>query len=302
MKALYGVTTPVRNEMAILPALVETMDRLNPRPFLWLVVDDGSTDGSRAWLEERAAERGWMMVVGASGSSDEYLGAHIARIKRWGLEVLARRCDASGERVQCIGVLDADVALPPDHYGRLLDAFEADPRLGIASSLLSVPEHGGLRVEPFQRSDLPMGPTQTFRRACLDAIGGLPPWPGFDGAANTLAQLAGWRTAIVPGATAIHRRATATRFGAAPGFERKGRYAWFLGLHPVLVAARALAYCVERPHSAGAYFPKGWLSDALRGAPRCPSEDLRRANGWPRVVRVAKAAVGAGRARYADRT
>jgi hypothetical protein len=110
--------------------------------------------------------------------------------------------------------------------------------------------------------------------------------------------MAGFSTRVVPTITAIHRRQTATRFGAAQGFVRKGQYAWFLGVHPVLIAARALGYSMERPHVAGAYFLKGWLGHALTSAPRCPDEALIRENGWARVKKAALAALGRGN-RYA---
>lgn len=296
----YVLTTPVRDEMEMLPGLLAAIDALEPRPALWLVVDDGSTDGSKEWLEARAAERDFLEVVSAPHASQEYLGGHIARIKRWGLETARARATARGADAEFAGVLDADVDLPPDHYARLMAAFDADASLGVTSSLLAVPTEHGAEIEPFQRLDLPRGPTQFFRVSCLDAIGGLPPWPGFDGAANVKAQLAGYGTRIVDDLRATHRRATATRFGTAPGFARKGQYAWFLGIHPALVVARAVGYTLEPPYTAGAYFLKGWLGDALRRAPRCPDEELLRANGWSRVRTALRASLGI-EGRYARR-
>jgi hypothetical protein len=208
------------------------------------------------------------------------------------LEEAIRLSDSQGIPAEYAGVLDADMTLPSNHYSALIAHFEADPSLGVVSSTLHAPTKRGLEPEPFQRPDLPRGPTQFFRRRCLEEIGGLPPWPGFDGAANVKAQLAGWRTRMVADVTATHGRATATRFGHASGFERKGRYAWFLGVHPLLVAVRSLAYAARTPHSAGYYFAKGWLQDALKRAPRCPDPAVRRAYGLARVVRAARQAVG----------
>jgi glycosyltransferase involved in cell wall biosynthesis len=291
----YILTTPVRNEMVVLPGLISMMDALEPKPALWLVVDDGSTDGSDAFLESAARTRPWMEVAPAPEKAEEYLGGHIARIKRWGLEQARTRCEARGVAVEFLGVLDADLELPSDHYARLIDAFENDPALGVVSSLVTSPSG---EVEPFQRLDLPRGGTQFFRKTCLDAIGGLPPYPGFDGAANVKAQHAGFRTRLIPEVKALHHRPTATRFGAAPGFERKGKYAWFLGMHPLLIAARTVGYALKRPHAGGFHFLKGWAKEALRGAPRCPDEVVLRENGWRRVAKAGKAALGIG-TRYA---
>lgn len=295
----YVLTTPVHNELEMLPRLVATIDALIPRPALWLVVDDGSTDGSRDYLEARALERPFMLVASAPHAGNEYLGGHVAKIKRFGLSMALEHCAERGQPVDYLGVLDADMELPRDHYARLIAAFDSDPKLGIVSSVIASQTEAGTHVEPFQREDLPRGGTQFFRRECLEAIGGLPPWPGFDSAANGKARLLGYRTKVLTGLVAVQRRATAMRFGAAPGFERKGKYAWFLGMHPLLIAARAIAYSLKAPHSRGLHFARGWLTEAVRRAPRCPDEALRRENGWPRVARAAKAALGWGE-RYID--
>ena len=283
----YVVTSPVYNEIAHLPELLEGLAKQTNPPLLWLVVDDGSEDGSREWLEAAALEHPWLLVRDAPEKAEEYLGAHIARIKRWGLVQVLEEAERRALAPTMVGVLDADVRLPPDHYERLAQAFEADPALGVTSSLLLTNEGNTDVREPFQSRGLPRGPTQTFRLRCLEDIGGLPPYPGFDGAANVKAQQRGWKTEIPEGVFAMHSRPTATRFGEAPGFSRKGEYAWFLGVHPLLVAMRAAAYTQSAPHVAGLHFAKGWLSAAVRRQPRCPDPEIRRGYGWRRLIATA---------------
>ena len=284
MATSYVLTTPVRNEIAHLPALLSTLEAQEVRPARWLVVDDGSSDGSLEWLRDRAEERDWMEVVVAPEPSTEYLGAHVAKVKRFGLERALEGVDAD-----FAGVLDADIVLPPEHYRVLLEAFAADPTLGIASSVIRSP---GIPREAFQREDLPRGGTHVFRVACLEAIGGLPPWPGFDGAANVLARLRGWRCQLLPDLVADQARETATRFGAGKGYARKGRYAWFLGLNPGLVAIRAAAYSLRPPRSAGLHFAGAWLSEALRRTPRCPDPEVRAYYRWERPKEYLRRLVG----------
>ena len=274
MDGAYVLTTPVQDEIGHLPALLATIEAQELRPVRWTVVDDGSTDGSLEWLREQAAERDWMEVLQAPEPADEYLGAHVAKVKRFGLERALDGVDAG-----FAGVLDADILLPTDHYRVLLEAFAEDPGLGIASSVIRSP---GAGREAFQREDLPRGGTHVFAVACLRDIGGLPPWPGFDGAANVLARLRGWRCRLLRELVADQARETATRFGSGEGYARKGRYAWFLGLNPGLVAARTAAYSLRSPRSAGLHFAGGWLGQALRWAPRCPDPEVRAYYRWER--------------------
>lgn len=293
-EAGYVLATPARNELAALPGLIATMEAQRARPLLWLIVDDGSDDGSRQWLETAAARIDWLAVVSAPEAANEYLGAHIARLKRFGLEQAIARARAAGLRPACAGILDADVELPADHYERLLGAMDRTPRLGVASSMLWARDHGRLFVEPYQRADLPRGPTQFFRLECLEAMGGLPPWPSFDSIANIKARALGYETRLLTDLAAIHTRETASRHGHAAGYERKGGYAWFLGLHPLLVALRTAAYSARRPREAGYHFLKGYLKGAIARTPRCPDPVVLQHYGLPRVLEVAKAALGVG--------
>jgi glycosyltransferase involved in cell wall biosynthesis len=270
----YVLTTPLRNERDALPDLVASIDAQTVRPRLWLLIDDGSTDGSREFLDEAAATRPFLRVVASPEAPDEYLGHHIARIKRFGLDEVQRIDEAeSGAAAAFAGVLDADMRLPANHYARLLDAMDGDPGLGIVSSAIVVEGASGARLEPFQRDDLPRGGTQFFRRSCLLAIGGLPPYMGFDGAANVKAMRRGYRLRLVADVVAVQSRETGTREGIAKGYARKGRYAWFLGHHPLLIALRAAAYGRTSPRAAWA-FGRAWIGEAARRAPRCPDEEV----------------------------
>jgi glycosyltransferase involved in cell wall biosynthesis len=288
------LATPARNEREGLPALLETVSAQSELPLLWLVVDDGSDDGSREWLEAARARHPYLEVATSPEAADEYLGAHVARIKRWGLEQAILRARARGHEPAYAGVLDADVLLPAEHYAVLSGLMQQTPTLGVASSVLVAREGERSFVEPFQRADLPRGPTQFFRIECLTKMGGLPPWPSFDSIANVKARALGYETRLVSELVAIQSRETASRYGHAAGYARKGRYAWFLGLHPLLVAARTAAYSTRRPHHAGYHFLKGYLASAAARAPRCPDPVVREHYGLPRVLQVARAALGLG--------
>lgn len=288
----YVLCTPMRNERRLLPELLDTVRAQSVLPALWLVVDDHSTDGSREWLEHEARDLGWVVVLEAPEDAHEYLGGHIARIKSWGLAQAVQRAQERGCAPDYCGILDADVLLPADHYARLIEEFVADGSLGVASSVLKVP--GAARVEAWQRSDLPRGPTQLFSYACWQAMAGLPRVQGYDAIANLKAKNRGYRTKLVTDLVASHRRETSTREGHARGFERRGSYAHYLHLNPVLVLGRSLAYSLDAPHTKGIHFLKGWARAALTREPRCPDPEVARHYRYERVREVLNAALGRG--------
>ncbi|HTM45864.1 MAG TPA: glycosyltransferase family A protein, partial [Polyangiaceae bacterium] len=186
--ARYVLATPVQNEMANLPMLLAGLEGQTTRPHLWFVVDDASSDGSREWLAEASKSRPWLVVESAPEKSTEYLGAHVARIKGWAMRRGIDIAKDRGAPADFVGIIDADIQVPPDHYQQLLSEFESDPQLGVASSLVVSLGQQGTKADRFQREDSARGGTQIFRMDCFEAIGGLPPWPGFDGAANVKAR------------------------------------------------------------------------------------------------------------------
>lgn len=292
MQQRYVLCTPMHNERLLLPELVASVRAQSVVPTAWVVVDDHSSDGSREWLQEATVDLPWVSVLSTPEDATEYLGGHIARIKSWGLEQAVLRGDTLGGPIDFCGILDADVVLPQDHYERLLNEFAQDPQLGVASSVLAVPGADGL--EAWQRSDRPRGPTQLFRRACWQAIGGLPRFQGYDAVANLKAKNRGYNTKLVTDLVASHRRETSTREGHAKGFERRGRYAHYLHLNPALVLARGLAYSLGRPHSKGLHFLKGWASAAVAREARCPDPEVARHYRYQRPAEVVRAVLGRG--------
>lgn len=288
----YVLCTPMRNERQLLPELLATVRAQSVLPAMWLIVDDHSTDGSREWLEREARDLNWVAVAEAPEDAHEYLGGHIARIKSWGLSQAVGRALERGQPPRFCGILDADVVLPADHYARLIAEFAADGSLGVASSVLQVP--GAKSVEAWQRSDLPRGPTQLFSYSCWQAMGGLPQVQGYDAIANLKAKNRGYRTKLVTDLVASHRRETSTREGHARGFERRGSYAHYLHLNPILVLGRSFAYSLDAPHTKGVHFLKGWARAMFSRAPRCPDPEVVRHYRYERVREVFNAVLGRG--------
>ena len=288
----YVLVTPARDEMAQLPALVAAVEAQEHPPCLWLVVDDGSTDGSVQWLAGAASARPGLHAAPFPEPPDEYLGAHVARVKAWGAERALEIARSEGLEPGYLAVLDADLTPAPDYYAEILARMEREPRLGIASGLVTSPGQAReQRVESFQRTDLPRGGIQVFRLTCLEQIGGLPPYAGYDGIANVKAGLRGWQRRLYTDLVVEQVRATATRFGSFAGFRKKGRYAWSLGLNPALVLARTAAYAARRPHREGLAFLLGWAEARWTGPAPCPDEEVRRYYRWERPREYARALV-----------
>ncbi len=59
----YVVVTPVRDEEAYLPFTIDSMVKQAVRPQEWVIVDDGSKDGTRRIIEEAVRDHSWIRSV-----------------------------------------------------------------------------------------------------------------------------------------------------------------------------------------------------------------------------------------------
>jgi glycosyltransferase involved in cell wall biosynthesis len=100
-----SVVVPTRDRLASLSATLDSLERQRAAgPFELIVVDDGSTDGTGAFLAARAAQGAIVQVLGEGRGAAAARNAGIRR--------------ARGEIIACT---DDDCEVPPDWVARLRD-------------------------------------------------------------------------------------------------------------------------------------------------------------------------------------
>ena len=122
MRAVVPLTVllPVRNAAATLPRAVASVRAQTRRDWELVVVDDGSTDGSRDWLRRAAAEDPRIRLVEQP--------AH-------GL-VSALNAGLAAARGRFIARMDADDECHPERLAAQADLLTANPDLGLVSCLV----------------------------------------------------------------------------------------------------------------------------------------------------------------------
>ena len=127
----YAVVTPARNERHNLRRLAESIRAQRHRPSTWVIVDDGSDDGTRELAAELAAATPWTRVLERAGAS----GGRLEHGRREG-RALASFCagvESLQARHDVVVKLDADLSFDDTYLGELVSCFRSNPRLGIAS-------------------------------------------------------------------------------------------------------------------------------------------------------------------------
>jgi poly-beta-1,6-N-acetyl-D-glucosamine synthase len=274
MSARVLIVSPVRNEAAHVERTARAMAAQTRPPDRWVVVDDGSDDGTLELLRALERELPFMHVIEAPRAAPDAAedGLAIAREARAFNFALARERD---EGFTHVGKLDADIELPPSWFAELLDEFERDPRLGIA---------GGALVEPFaghwRRLRPPAyhvhGAVKLYSAECLEAIGGMQERLGWDTIDETYARMRGFTTWSFGRLVARHHRPSASAQGRLRGFARWGECAYIVRYPAGWVLLRSLKEATKSPPvAAGAAFLFGYVRAALRSTARVEDEDFR---------------------------
>jgi biofilm PGA synthesis N-glycosyltransferase PgaC len=257
--ASYVIVTPAFNEAQCIEKTIESVLSQTVLPVKWLIVDDGSTDGTAQIVERYARQHDWLDCRRRERvSGQSYFTSNVYAIME-GVESLR---DVEAE---FLAVLDADISLPTDYYQRIIEQFRCHPRLGVASTPKAI---------------------QVFRTKCFEEIGGYIPLPygGEDTCACITARVKGWKTWSFPDIKVVHLRPTGmgnTRSILRTRFNQ-GLAEYDLGSHPLFALGKAVKRCLrEKPYGIGgvlrlAGFTYGYLARKARHTPSEVQEFSRR--------------------------
>ena len=268
----YALITPAHNERAYIEKTIQSVISQTVLPTKWVIVSDGSTDGTDGIVAKYAAKHGFIQLVRIDRDPTRNFGSAIRAINT-GYEQL------EGIKYDFIGNLDADVVLHRDYYESILDRFQANPKLGVAGGIVC-DRRWDRFDEKFTAVDSARGPIQMFRRECYEQIGGHNRigTGGYDTVAEIKARMHGWQVETFPGIRALHLRPTGTAKGSVLWARfRQGKIEYRVRYHPLFEMAKCLSRVREKPYLFGSLFRlSGYCYSFLWGEEPVVSEDVVR--------------------------
>jgi glycosyltransferase involved in cell wall biosynthesis len=229
----YTVITPARDEAENIPRLAESLLAQSVLPEKWLVVDNGSQDGTREIVESQHATSPWIQLLVTEGEHSAVRGRPIVR-------ALHRALDELPDPPDVVVNVDADISFDRDFFERLLAAFEHDSTLGIASGTCYELEADGWRERHVTGSTV-WGATRAYRWQCLQQVLPLEERLGWDGIDEFKANALGWSTETLKDLPFRHHRREGERDGGQfRARAAQGRSAWYMGYRPWYLVLRAL--------------------------------------------------------------
>jgi hypothetical protein len=266
----YVLVTPARNEGELIERTLQSVVTQTKPPIRWVIVSDGSTDGTDEIVQKYARLFPWIELLRVTGSESRSFAGKV-RAFDTGYQTLRQ------VPYDIVGNLDADVSFDEEYFGFLLEKFSKMPDLGVAGTPFF---EGGAQYDyRFTNVNHVSGACQLFRRECFEEIGGyVPVEGGADWIAVSTARMNGWMTRTFVEKVSVHHRkiGSAGRSSWETWF-RQGEKDYLLGGHPVWQLARSVYQLKSKPYLIrGLLLCCGYAYAFLRRAERQVANQLLR--------------------------
>lgn len=280
----YVLVTPARDEEATIGRTIASVVAQTVQPREWIIVSDGSTDGTDEIVRTASASHPWIRLLRLEPRPGRSFAAVVHNTEKG-----IRHLKTTDHRF--LGLLDADIEFEPDYYEKLMRRFDDDPSLGLAGGVVI---DIGLPRDRFPRNriDVP-GAVQFFRRTCFEKIGGLIPIPegGWDGMTCAMARMHGYRTRLFTDMVVDHLKPRNIAEGNM--VRRKwqmGVRDYAAGYHPLFEAIKCASRLKDPPLVIGATaWWVGYCTAVLQRRPRIVPPDVVnyvRKEQWDRLGRT----------------
>jgi poly-beta-1,6-N-acetyl-D-glucosamine synthase len=242
----YVLITPARNEVQFIEGTIQSVISQTVRPAKWVIVSDGSTDGTDEVVCRYAADHPWIELLRMPERRERHFSGKVeafaagyARLREVGYDVIAS--------------LDGDITFDAEYFAFLLEKLTEDPALGLVGTPF---REGGKPSYDYRFVSIEhvSGACQVFRRQCFEAIGGYVPMKGggIDYVAVISARMKGWKTRTFTEKACDHHRPMGTAQNAVLTARFKtGRKDYVLGGHPIWTLFRSAYQMTKRPFLLG---------------------------------------------------
>jgi poly-beta-1,6-N-acetyl-D-glucosamine synthase len=272
----YCLISPCRNEERFLRRTLDSIVAQTVRPALWVVVDDGSTDGTPGILREYAERNDFIRIVRREDRGKRSVGPGVIDAFYAGYETI------DPDSFEYVCKLDVDLDLPEAYFEGLMRRMEADPGIGALSGMAYYEDSKtGERISEKISFEMSVGASKFYRVECFREIGGFVREVMWDGIDCHRCRMFGWRTGSVDEEDVrfLHLRPMGSSDkGIFAGRMRHGYGQYFMGTGLTFMTASAVYRMTRPPYVLGGLAMLwGYVLSALRRCPRYSDARFRAA-------------------------
>lgn len=277
----YVLITPVRNEASFIEQTIRSVVGQTVLPLKWMIVSDGSTDGTDDIVKKYAAAHSWIELVRMPERQERHFAGKVYAFNAGFARVRELTYDV-------IGSLDGDITFADDYISFLLQKLTENPLLGVTGTPFR--EENQQYDYRFTSIEHVSGACQLFRRECFEAIGGYVPLKvgGIDLVAVLTARMKGWQTRTFIEKTCVHHKKTQSgRHSNLKATFRSGYHDYLMGSHPVWQVFRSIYQMTKKPFVVGGLtLLAGYFQAMLTRAERPVSQALVDFRGKEQMRRL----------------
>jgi biofilm PGA synthesis N-glycosyltransferase PgaC len=242
----YVIISPVKDEARHIERTLRSITQQGVKPLLWVIVDDGSVDGTAEIVERWAVANPFIRLLRTPAAAARNTGrAEVLAFYR-GYEALG------GTDFDFVVKLDGDLSFGSDYFQRLLGKFLADEALGIASGVYLEEGSDGCWTVVGMPSYHAFGACKVMRRRCFDEIGGFALTPGWDTADEIRAWSRGWKTGHFRDLEVRHHKPEGSAMGLLRTSRMHGEIHYVTGGDPLFLLFKLLHRARLKPFLLGA--------------------------------------------------
>jgi glycosyltransferase involved in cell wall biosynthesis len=123
----YALITPARDEVQFIELAIKSVTAQKIRPVKWVIVSDGSTDGTDEIVRKYSAEYPWIELVRMPEHSERNFAGKVHAFNAGYARLDKLHYDA-------IASMDADISFDSEYFSFLLGKLAGDPRLGLVGT------------------------------------------------------------------------------------------------------------------------------------------------------------------------
>lgn len=259
----YILITPVKDEAKHIELVLRSVTRQRLQPLRWIIVDDGSSDGTPAIVERYLADFPFITLLRKDVATPRNTGSAEIHAFNRGYDQIR------GLDFDFVVKLDGDLSFESDYFEKLIGHMTADSSLGIASGVYLEEDKAGTWRVVGMPTYHAFGACKVVRRECFEAINGFVTTPGWDTVDQIHAWTHGWTTTHFDDLEVKHHKPEGSGMGMLKTSRMHGRIHYVTGGDPLFFVFKALHRARLRPFVFGALaLTAGYLEAVVRQTPR----------------------------------
>lgn len=267
-----AIITPVKNEEDNLPDLITAVKEQTTLPYLWVIVDDSSTDGSPEIIEQAENNTKWIDKL--EHNSEAYdVGENVSNVIKSGYLHVEKEVENG---IDYYMVLDGDMRISKNYIEKIASFLDENEDVVIASGGVYIEKSGDLVLEN-RRENHPAGGATLFESHFLRKIDGFPTVPGWDSATKGKARLRGYKSRYLSGldVQAVQSRPTGGKGDKFKAMKMRGSINYQQNLHPIVVFLRFLNILREYPYFPAFGYLLGYITAVISREDQISDPELR---------------------------